>query len=161
MNPDDIFGDPIKAPGPAGINTGSVPETVARLFSFGVNMVFAVAGITLLILLLWGSLDWIMSGGDETKLEKARGKIAQAITGIIIMVVVLVIWAFISTYVIGTVKYEDGTIRFNLPSINQGEGGADPGGGGANPGGGGANPGGGGANPGGGKPGGGIFPGEN
>jgi len=135
MNTNDIFGDPIKAPGPSGINTGTVPETVARLFSFGINIIFAVAGLTLLILLLWGSLEWILSGGEEAKLEHARGKIVQALVGIILMVVVLVIWIFISTTVLGTVKFDNGNIRFTLPSIEQGT--TNPGGGG-NPGG--ANP---------------------
>lgn len=153
MNINDVFGDPIKAPGPAGINTGTVPETVARLFSFGINIIFIIAGLTLLILLLWGALDWIMSSGEEASLEKARGKMVHALLGMLLMVAVLVIWVFISANVLGTIKFNNGQIRFNLPSIN-GSGGNPGSGGGTNPGG--SNPGG--SNPGGGNPGGGGPP---
>lgn len=131
---DDIFGDPIKAPGPAGLNTGTVPETITRAFAFALNFVFVVAGFILAVQLIWGGLDWVTSGGEEQKLAAAQAKIVNAIIGIIIMVAALVIWVFIASNLLGTIKFENGGIRFDLPSINNG-GGTTPGGGGAGPGG--------------------------
>jgi len=113
----DIFGDPIKAPGPAGINTGTVPETVTKLFSFALNFIFAVAGIILAVQLIWGGLDWVTSGGDEAKLSAASAKIVNAIIGILIMVAALTIWLFITSNILGTIKFDDGNIKFTLPSI--------------------------------------------
>jgi len=130
---DDIFGEPIKAPGPAGLNTGTVPDTITRGFSFGLNFVFTVAGIILAVQLIWGGLDWITSGGDNEKIAAAQSKIVNAIIGIIIMVAALGIWAFIASNILGTIKFENGGIRFNLPSVNDGS--STPGGGGTSPGG--------------------------
>jgi hypothetical protein len=140
---DDIFGDPIKAPGPAGLNTGTVPETITRAFSFALNFVFVVAGFILAVQLIWGGLDWVTSGGEEQKLAAAQAKIINAVIGIIIMLAALVIWVFIASNVLGTIKFENGGIRFNLPSINNGGGGGTAPGGGSGPGGsGGTGPGG-------------------
>jgi len=130
---DDIFGEPIKAPGPAGINTGTVPETITRLVSVGLNFIFAIAGIILAVQLIWGGLDWITSGGDSEKISAAQGKILNAIIGILIMVAALTIWAFIASNVLGTIKFENGGFQFKIPSINSGSssnpgGGNDPGG---------------------------------
>ncbi|KXK10471.1 MAG: hypothetical protein UZ22_OP11002000775 [Microgenomates bacterium OLB23] len=116
----DIFGDPIKAPGPAGLNSGTVPETISRAFSFALNFVFVVAGFILAVQLIWGGLDWVTSGGNDEKLATAQAKIVNSLIGIIIMIAALVIWVFIASNILGTIKYENGGIRFNLPSINNG-----------------------------------------
>ncbi len=128
---DDIFGDPIKAPGPAGINTGTVPETITRLVSFSISFIFTVAGIVLAVQLIWGGLDYITSGGDQEKISAAQSKMINAVIGIIIMAAALGFWAFIASNVIGTIKFENGGFRFNLPSINNGGSGSNNSGGNA------------------------------
>ncbi len=127
MNINDVFGDPIKAPGPAGLNSGTVPDTISRGIAFAINFVFVVAGFIMAVQLIWGGLDWVTSGGDEQKLAAAQAKIVNAIIGIIIMVAALVIWVFIASNVLGTIRFENGGIRFDLPSINSGSGGTAPG----------------------------------
>jgi hypothetical protein len=134
----DIFGDPIKAPGPAGLNSGTVVESISRAGAFALNFVFVVAGFILAVQLIWGGLDWVTSGGEEQKIAAAQAKIVNSIIGIIIMIAALVIWVFIASTVLGTIKFENGGIRFTLPSINDGSGNGGPGGsnpGGSNPGG--------------------------
>lgn len=47
---------------------------------------FLLAGIAIssFIFLLWGALQWVMAGGDKEAVEKARKKITNAITGLLI-----------------------------------------------------------------------------
>lgn len=69
-----------------GKSLGAIISTmVAALILFG----FLAA----MLLLITGSLSWITSGGDKTKLEAAREKIINAIVGLIILASV---WAMIT-----------------------------------------------------------------
>jgi hypothetical protein len=119
---EQIFGTPINAPGPAGLNTGTVPDSFALFFSFLVNMFLAIAVLASLIYLMLGGIKWVTSGGDADKLAEARNQIMQAIVGVIILIAVFVIWVFIASTVIGTIDFVPGEgLRFDLPSIGGGD----------------------------------------
>jgi len=79
--------------GPAGL--GFEIPNFSMLLTFMIRFFFVLAGISALLYLLWGSLDWITSGGEKDKVEKARGKIASALIGVIVIVATLsIIWTF-------------------------------------------------------------------
>lgn len=44
-----------------------------------------LGGLATLLFLLWGALDWILAGGDEGKVTKARQKMTGAIIGLAIL----------------------------------------------------------------------------
>ena len=44
-----------------------------------------LAALAAFLFLLWGAFEWITSGGDKSKLESARNRIAQALVGLIIL----------------------------------------------------------------------------
>ena len=49
-------------------------------------LIFLFAGICLtMIYLVWGGIQWIMSGGDKTKLTAARSKVTWATIGFIVL----------------------------------------------------------------------------
>lgn len=62
------------------INT-SLGDFVSRSFS----AVILVAGLATFGYLLYGGVQWIMSGGDKGKLEEARSKITNGIIGLAIV----------------------------------------------------------------------------
>lgn len=66
--------------------------------TFFVNLIFLFAVLATFVVLVWGGLDYIMSGGDSGKVETARGKITNAIVG---LVIVILAWA-ITNLVLGT-----------------------------------------------------------
>lgn len=152
----DIFGGPIDPQGPAGLTGGTVQEGVSSIVTFGINTIFTVATITVLIMAMWGAYSWITAGGQADKIEEARNRIAQAFIGLLILVSVLGIWRYVGCYVINVLECSNGGFQFTLPQFIDGSGGSSGGGGG-----GGTNPGtgnpGGGSNPG---PGGGSNPGD-
>jgi hypothetical protein len=51
--------------------------------SFGA--ILLVAGLSTFLYLVYGGVQWIMSGGDKGKLEEAKGKITNGIIGLTIV----------------------------------------------------------------------------
>lgn len=68
--------------------------TFSDLLTFIIRFFFVLAGLAALLFLLWGSIDWITSGGDKDKVESARNKIVQALMGVIVVIATLtIIWS--------------------------------------------------------------------
>lgn len=65
------------------------------------NAVITVGALIVLIMFLWGALEWITAGGDPGKIEKARSRILQSLIGLIILVSSFVIIGFISQTLFG------------------------------------------------------------
>ncbi len=110
----DIFGT-ITPPGPF---TGDPKAEIGRLIAFGVRMVTIGAGLVLLIYLLWGAMDWIMSGGDKEKLSNAQKKLTNAIIGIILVFVFIGLWGLITGDILGIIKRNpDGSWIIPFPTL--------------------------------------------
>ena len=50
-----------------------------------ITFCFIVASIIFLFMIITGAIQWISSGGDKQGLEAARGKISNALIGIVIL----------------------------------------------------------------------------
>ncbi len=68
------------------------------LFTRVVTAVVELAGVLLFIMLLVGGFTFLFSGGDQKKLETARGTITNAIIGLVIIVSAYLILKTISTF---------------------------------------------------------------
>ena len=65
------------------------------------NIVFSIiafAGIALFVMLLVGGMSFLFSGGDQKKLEKAKGTLTAAFMGLLILVGSFLILKFIQTF---------------------------------------------------------------
>jgi hypothetical protein len=51
----------------------------------------ALVGVALFVMLIIGGYGFLLSGGDQKKLEKARGTLTSAITGVVIIVIAYLI----------------------------------------------------------------------
>jgi hypothetical protein len=96
---------------------GEVTSEFSRLFAFGINVVFVVAAIFVLIYLLWGAFDFITAAGEPDKSAKARQKMINAVIGSILLVAALVIWIVITRNVLGIFEGEGGGFEFKLPTV--------------------------------------------
>ena len=76
----------------------------AGCITFFVNMIFLVAVLATFVVIVWGGLDYIGSAGDTAKATAARGKITNAVIGLII---VILAWA-ITDLALGT--FSKGTL---------------------------------------------------
>ena len=82
----------IKQPGGINVNFSRNPSAnpnaegvVQTIILNVISLFFAVGGIGVIIFFIWGSVDWIMSGGDKEKISNARKKMTNAIIGLILL----------------------------------------------------------------------------
>jgi len=59
-------------------NLGFILQNVIILF-------FTVGGLGFTIMIFWGAVDWILSGGDKEKVAGGRKRITTAITGLVVL----------------------------------------------------------------------------
>lgn len=67
----------------------------AGILQFVINAFFFIAIVAALVYLLWGGLNWILSGGDKEKIESARSRIIAAIVGLVLVVLAYFILDFV------------------------------------------------------------------
>ncbi len=68
------------------------------LFRNIVGAVVALSGIAIFIMLLVGGFTYLFSGGDQKKLEQARGTITNAVGGLVIIVAAYLILQTIKAF---------------------------------------------------------------
>ncbi len=70
------------------------PATAGNFFGFTcignfvsniVSMAFIISGIAFFLILVWGGIDWLTSGGDKAKVEGASKRITSALIGLAIV----------------------------------------------------------------------------
>lgn len=49
------------------------------------SLIMALVAILVFFMLVWGGVEWILSGGDKGKTEQARNKIVSALIGLLIV----------------------------------------------------------------------------
>lgn len=68
--------------------------TFSDILTFMIRFFFVLAGIAALVMMLWGALAWVTSGGEKEGVQHARDKIVAAIVGVLLIVVALaIIWS--------------------------------------------------------------------
>lgn len=78
------------------IGSGNGGEALATLIANLWRAVIVLGGLALLLYLVWGGLEWVMAGGDKTKIENARAKITQGIIGMAVLSATVAIAIFLS-----------------------------------------------------------------
>lgn len=111
MNLQDIFGT-IKPP------ISSIPdnptEAIGALISTGIHIFIFVAAIAMMIYLLLGAFEWIVSGGEKEKITKAQLKITNAVVGIVVIIAVLAIFNLITVKVL---HIFEAPFQFKIPTL--------------------------------------------
>ena len=60
-------------------------EDIGKLITSVIGVALIIAGILVFAMLVWGGVQWIMSGGDKAKTEEARNRITAALVGLAIV----------------------------------------------------------------------------
>ncbi len=87
------------------------------LLTFLIRFIFVVAGVIALVMLLWGALSWVTSGGDKGNVENARNKIVNAVIGVLLIIVVLAIVATLERVVFANKMCFGLTCPVTIPQI--------------------------------------------
>ncbi len=96
----NVFGE-IEAPEAlkqftAGDKTGATG--ISNFLNAAIILIYIIAAITVVFMLLWGAIEWILSGGDQEKLENAQKRITNAIIGIVLLAIVFAILQFVGIF---------------------------------------------------------------
>jgi len=67
------------------IDINSSGLTIGSIFNTLLPYIFTVAGLLLLLYLIYGGYHLIIAAGDQKGLQEARGKIINALTGFVII----------------------------------------------------------------------------
>jgi type IV secretion system pilin len=70
---------------------GPLAGLMARLWQTAV----LIGGLLVILWLVWGAVDYLNSAGDPEKTKKARGKIIDAVIGLVILVMSYAIVKFL------------------------------------------------------------------
>ncbi|MBI2640988.1 hypothetical protein HYW87_00100 [Candidatus Roizmanbacteria bacterium] len=113
---DDVFG---KISPPPGGETFVDPRAgLGKLIATGVRLFLIIAAFVMMLYLFQGAWDWIISGGEKERLEKARNKMSNAIIGMILIVIVFALFGVLTGNVLGIMKFTEGVgWEFNLPTL--------------------------------------------
>jgi len=102
-------------PGGTGFaNLGNL--TFGNTFSAILIILLIVAAVAFFVMLVFGGIQWILSGGDKAKTESARGHITAAIIG---LVVVFAAWAIVNLM---QSFFGVSILSFNIPNAQTGGG---------------------------------------
>lgn len=72
-------------------NPADIKDTIANL----IRIVLGFVGIIFLLLIIWGGLQWMLSGGNEQKIEDAKKRIVHATIGLTVIVMAYAIASFV------------------------------------------------------------------
>lgn len=109
--------EPIKNPVITGTKDATPESAFASLITGLVGMILTVATIWTLVQLLIGGINWISSGGDKGKLELARGRIMNAIIGLLIVFASWSIFLLILNFLGISPVGEEGGFQLKIPTL--------------------------------------------
>lgn len=75
--------DPITIAKPSGLGFSNLSTFITNLLT----LAFALAMFMVLVMLIWGSFEWITSGGDKEHVANARNRIINALIGLAVLAV--------------------------------------------------------------------------
>lgn len=86
-------------PGIGSIDPGSIPffDNVGELVGSLLNIIYVAAAVFFLVQVAIGGIQWINAGGDPKNLESARGRITNAVIGLVIVVSAFAITLIVTT----------------------------------------------------------------
>lgn len=115
---DALFGG-ITPPEAMNIGGDKPVDGLAKFIAFGINTFILIAGFSMLIYLLWGAFDWIASSGEKEKIAKAQNKITNAVIGMVLIFVVLVVFNLLAGNILGIINPNKGGFEIKLPTLGQ------------------------------------------
>lgn len=82
---------------PEMYNTGELDVFSSFIVSL-VTLAFLIATLAFMFLVVWGAIQWIMSGGDKGAVQAAQSKITNAIIGLVVLFATYAILAILGYF---------------------------------------------------------------
>lgn len=88
------------------------PEAIAVIISQALKLAYGIALLLVLVFMIIGAFNWITSGGDKDKVKSARGLIVNALIGLVILAVAVLI-----TNVVARILNLGDVFNFVIPGL--------------------------------------------
>lgn len=72
---------------------------ISQFINAALRLAFIIALIAVLVMLIWGAVEWIFSGGNKENYGKARDRILHALVGLAILAIAFAIVNFAGQFV--------------------------------------------------------------
>jgi uncharacterized membrane protein len=89
-------------------------KNIGDLISAAIGAAFMVSFLLVFVMLVWGGVQWITSGGDKENTQKAKDRITSALVG---LAIIGGAWALMK--IVGAFFGVDIFSNFKLPSAAQ------------------------------------------
>jgi len=90
--------NPILGNPPVGTSGNAGVTFLQKVVPAAIILGFVIGVIVFFFMLITGAIQWISSGGDKQAVESARGKVGNALIGIIILFAVFAIIQILNTF---------------------------------------------------------------
>jgi len=99
---DDFFGGTLATDfaANAGLGSGDLTDTIASI----IRVALGFLGVVAVLIILYGGFQWMIAGGANEKVDKARKLIFAGITGLIIILSAYAIASFVINQIAGAVS---------------------------------------------------------
>ena len=94
-------------------NPGVGYTNISDFINASVRLAFIIALIAVLVMLVWGAIQWIFSGGEKEAVAAARGRIINALIGLAILAVAFAIVSLAGSFLGLNILKPGG---FNIPN---------------------------------------------
>lgn len=71
---------------------------LSQFFSNFITLIYSLAAVVLILMILWGAFDWMISEGDKEKVAAAQRKLINAFIGIVLFAVAFAIIQVLGTF---------------------------------------------------------------
>lgn len=106
------FAAPSASPGSIQLTNPNVGYAdISQFINAALRLAFIISLLIVLVMLVWGAIQWILSGGDKDAIEAARNRIIHALVGLAILAV-----AFALVNLAGTFVGIDLLGKFTIPT---------------------------------------------
>lgn len=92
--------DRLKNTGTSAGFSSADETTLATIIGRVVNTALSFLGIIFIILIILGGYQWMTAGGNEDQVTQAKGRIKNAIIGLIVVISAWSIWLLIDNYIL-------------------------------------------------------------
>lgn len=115
-----MINNPVLPSPAAGASGNSGVTFLQNAIPAFIRLGFVVGSVVFLFIIIIGAIQWISSGGDKQALESAKGKVSNAIIGLVVLFAIFAILNLINIF------FKVDILNITLPTLND----VSPGGGG-------------------------------
>jgi hypothetical protein len=90
-------------------------KSIDKFFPNLLQIALILGAIAAFVWLIWGAINYIISGGNQERTKTAKSQIGDALAGLAILAAVWVLWRLI-TYFLGLSGSMRGPFQMNIPA---------------------------------------------